>query len=463
MALEQRVIDRAVTDRGDDVAVADEDAVRAALRARPELSEEQTALVTQLTMSGHAIDVVVAAAGTGKTFALDGARDAWQHSGTRVIGTALAARAAAELETSAGIPSQTIASLLADLDNPNHGGLPPGSVVIVDEAGMVGTRTLARLIDHAAAAHAKVVLVGDPRQLPEIDAGGVLRGLAARVDTIGLSQNRRQHEAWEREALRALRAGQVDVALDAYESHDRVTTAPTADGTREVMVADWWAASLRDENVLMVAARHYDVDDLNARARAHRQTAGQLTGPTLEVDGRPYQAGDRVMTLRNQRRLGVRNGTFATITDVDTDRREMTIRTDQATVHQLPAAYLDAGHVRHAYATTIHKAQGITVDQTLVLGNDTLYQEAGYVALSRGRKRQPHLSRGTTRTRTRGPHPRTGPGAARHARVRRCGSVTPNNWASTGASTSKPWNAGCSTKVCTSSTTNARTWNASAG
>ena len=136
----------------------------------------------------------------------------------------------------------------------------------------------------------------------------------------------------------------------------------------------------------MVAARHYDVDDLNARARSHRQTAGELTGPTLELDGRPYQAGDRVMTLRNQRRLGVRNGTFATITAVDTEQRALTIRTDQATVHQLPTAYLDAGHVRHAYATTIHKAQGITVDQALVLGNDTLYQEAGYVALSRGRR-----------------------------------------------------------------------------
>ena len=208
MALEQRVIDRAVADRGDDTAVADEDAVRAALRARPELSDEQTALVTGLTTNGHAIDVVVAAAGTGKTFALDGARDAWQHSGHRVIGTALAARAAAELEASAGIPSQTIASLLADLDNPNHGGLPPDAVVIVDEAGMVGTRTLARLIDHAAAARAKVVLVGDPRQLPEIDAGGLLRGLAQRVEPIRLSQNRRQHDAWEREALRALRAGQ---------------------------------------------------------------------------------------------------------------------------------------------------------------------------------------------------------------------------------------------------------------
>ena len=135
LALEQRVIDRAVADRGHDTAVADEDAVRDALRARPELSDEQTALVACLTTNGHAIDVVVAAAGTGKTFALDGARAAWQHSGHRVIGTALGARAAAELEASAGIPSQTITGLLADLDNPNHGGLPPGAVVIVDEAG----------------------------------------------------------------------------------------------------------------------------------------------------------------------------------------------------------------------------------------------------------------------------------------------------------------------------------------
>ena len=386
LALEQRVIDRAATNQADDIAVAGKNAVREALRARPELSDEQTALVVRLTTNGHPVDVVVAAAGTGKTFALDGARDAWQQSGHRVIGTALAARAAAELEVSAGIPSQTIASLLADLDNHDHGGLPRDAVVIVDEAGMVGTRTLARLIDHATAAHAKVVLVGDPRQLPEIDAGGVLRGLAQPIEPIRLAHNRRQHDPWEREALRALRAGDVSVALGAYDAHDRVLTAPTADGTRELMVADWWAATLQDRHVLMVAARHYDVDDLNARARTHRQTAGHLTGPTLEVDGRPYQAGDRIMTLRNQRRLGVRNGTFATITAIDIDQRAMTIRTDQGTIHQLPAAYLDAGHVRHAYATTIHKAQGSTVDQALVLGNDTLYQEAGYVALSRGRK-----------------------------------------------------------------------------
>ncbi|MFN8035396.1 MAG: hypothetical protein U0V73_05635 [Acidimicrobiia bacterium] len=110
-----------------------------------------------------------------------------------------------------------------------------------------------------------------------------------------------------------------------------------------------------------------------------------LTGPTLTVDERPYQAGDRIMTLRNDRRLGVRNGTCGLISVIDPEQREMSVRTDAGAVLALPARYLDAGHVRHAYATTIHKAQGQTADRAFVLGSDLLYQEAGYVALSRGR------------------------------------------------------------------------------
>ena len=384
MTLEQRLVDRALDRRDRDVGIVDEAVVLDALRRRPELSAEQVDLVVALTTRGDGIDVVIAPAGTGKTFALDAARDAWQHGGYRVIGAALAARAAAELEATAGIPAQTIASLLVDLDHPIHGQLPARSVLVIDEAGMVGTRTLARLLDHAARADAKVVLVGDPRQLPEIDAGGLLRGLGERLDPIRLATNRRQHEPWERAALAKLRDGGIDTALAEYHAHERIVTTPTASTTRQTMVADWWAARLAGQHTLMVAARWYDVDDLNARARQLVAAQGLLSGPTLEIDGRPYQTGDEIMTLRNQRRLGVRNGTIATVTTIDPDERAITIRSAHGT-HTLPADYLDAGHVRHAYATTIHKAQGLTVDQAFVLGDDTLYQEAGYVALSRGR------------------------------------------------------------------------------
>ena len=151
------------------------------------------------------------------------------------------------------------------------------------------------------------------------------------------------------------------------------------------MVADWWAATLAGDHVVMLASRSADVDDLNARARHHYHDAGQLTGATLIANERPYQAGDRIMTLRNNRRLGVRNGTTATIEHVDEAFRTMRVRTDTGAVLDVPADYIDAGHIRHAYATTIHKAQGQTADRALVLGSDMLYQEAGYVALSRGR------------------------------------------------------------------------------
>ncbi len=232
--------------------VAD-DHVVGALAARPELSDEQAQMVVRLTTNGHGVDVVIAPAGTGKTFALDAARDAWHRQGHNVIGATLAARAAAELETTAGIRSHTIASLLVDLDHPQRGGLPAGTVLVVDEAGMVGTRTLGRVLAHAGTARAKVVLGGDPRQLPEIDAGGLLRGLGRRLEPIRLTYNRRQHDAWERAALAAMRDGRVDRALAAYNEHDRIINRNTATATRDAMVADWWAARLRQQQVLMVA------------------------------------------------------------------------------------------------------------------------------------------------------------------------------------------------------------------
>jgi Ti-type conjugative transfer relaxase TraA len=385
LALESHLVDRAVSYTDHRLAIAHDDHLLAALGARPSLSDEQVELVATLTTSGRPVDVVIAAAGTGKTFSLDAARDAWQRSGHHVIGTALAARAAAELEATAGIPSRTIASFLIELDDREHGWLRPGTVLIVDEAGMVGTRQLARVLDHAATAHAKVVLVGDPRQLPEIDAGGLLCGLGRRIQPLRLVQNRRQHDAWERNALTQLRSGKVEDAIASYHAHGRIHTLDTAPAARDAMCADWWAATLAGDHTLMLATRWSDVDDLNARARARLDVAGRLTGVTLTIEDRPFQVGDRIMTLRNDRRLHVRNGTCGHITGIDADQRALSVLTDAGVAMNLPTRYLDAGHVRHAYATTIHKAQGQTVDRTFVLGSDLLYQEAGYVALSRGR------------------------------------------------------------------------------
>jgi conjugative relaxase-like TrwC/TraI family protein len=385
LALETRLIQRATEDTQLTFGVVDEEIVLAALADRSSLAAEQVGMVATLCTSGRPVDLVIAAAGTGKTFSLDAARDAWQRSGHHVIGTALSARAALELETATGIPSHTLASLLRELGRPEEPSLPERTVIVVDEAGMAGTRQLARVLDHAHAAGAKVVLVGDSRQLPEIDAGGLLRGLAQRIPPIRLHQNRRQHHDWERRALRQLRRGEIDAAVAAYHDHDRITTSPTARDARDAMCADWWAATLGGYDTLMLAARRSDVDDLNERARDYCAAAGRLSGPVLFIDDRPYQTGDRIMMLRNNRRLGTRNGTIALVERVEPASRTMTVRPDTGAPLELPSRYLDAGHIRHSYASTIHKAQGQTVDEAFVLGSDLLSQEAGYVALSRGR------------------------------------------------------------------------------
>jgi hypothetical protein len=333
-----------------------------------------------MTTSGNGVDVVVAAAGTGKTFCLDAAHDAWGRAGHRVIGAALAATAAAQLQAQTAIPSDTIALRALQLADGTL-QLDDHTVIVIDEATMVGTRQLAVILDAAASAGAKLVLIGDPRQLNAIDAGGLLDGLAQRLPAITLQTNRRQLDPWERTALTQLRHGDVDTALASYDEHDRIVTADTAVDLRNRMAADWHAATLTGENVVMLAERRHDVDDLNHRARRRRE----LRGPNLDVAGRTFQAGDRVLCLRNDRRLGVHNGTLATVTALDVEQRVVTIRTDAGTLHDLPARYLDAGHLTYGYAMTIHKSQGLTVDRCFVLASDTLDHNEGYTALSRGK------------------------------------------------------------------------------
>jgi hypothetical protein len=135
----------------------------------------------------------------------------------------------------------------------------------------------------------------------------------------------------------------------------------------------------------MIAARRSDVDDLNARARQCMAATGQLSGPTIASNDRSFQAGDDVLCLRNNRRLGVTNGTRGRITAVDHDRRTLTLTTTAGKTVTLPGGYVDAGHLTHGYALTGHKAQGLTCHQAFVLGSDALYREWGYTALSRGR------------------------------------------------------------------------------
>lgn len=385
LRLEREVIDGARERRGSGAAVAEAPYVDAALAAWPMLSEEQVALVRSLTTSGDGVQVVRAAAGTGKTFAVAAARDAWEASGIPVYGCSVAARAALELETLTGIDSTTIARLRADLDRGY--GLERGAVLVVDEAGMAGTRAVAELAEHAAAAGGKIVLLGDDRQLPELDAGGAFRGLAERLGCDELRDVRRQQDEWDRDALAALRRGNVDEWSEAYRAKGRIVARPSARDARETLVSDWWESAQKPGvDAVMLAHRRCDVADLNARARARMRADGRLSAEEVSVDGRAFAVGDRVVARRNDRAIGIVNGARGVVTGLSEERTAVTVRTDSGDVVEIGTPYLEEGKLDHGYALTAHAAQGATVDRAYVLGSDDLYREWGYTALTRHRE-----------------------------------------------------------------------------
>ncbi len=387
VATEQRLVAVTTRRQHERTGVAQRGHIDAAIAARPTLSGEQAAMVRRLCAGGAGVEIVEGVAGAGKTYGLAAAHDAWLASGYRVVGCALAARAARELQAGTGIASSTLDRVLFELDRPGINGLTSSQVVVVDEAAMVGTRKLLRLLDHAERAGAKVVLVGDPRQLPEIDAGGAFAGLARRLEPATLVENRRQSEPWERAALARLRAGDTDRALDAYQAHGRIHHAADADGAKDRLVDDWHAARADGEQPVILAATRQQVADLNRRARQHLQQRGEVGPDVLARGDVRFAIGDEVLALRNDYRLGVLNGTRGTLTGIDRDHHIVHVAVPDGERLLLPYGYLAAGHLTHAYALTIHKAQGMTTGRTLVLADDALTRELAYVALSRGRGR----------------------------------------------------------------------------
>ncbi len=383
LELERRVLAEIAARRDGNYGVCTQ-AADAAVEAAG-LSAEQTAMVASLTSNGAGVSVVVGAAGTGKTHALKVAREVWERDGYRVIGCALAARTAAELQASAGIPSCSLDRLLGALNSREVDGLARRSIVVVDEAAMIGTRKLDRLLRHADRADAKVVLVGDHHQLPAIEAGGIFAALARQPDAIHLTENRRNRDPIERGALAELRNGDTARALGILAAHGRVHDHPTKADARAEMVAQWLDKTLDGDSAFMLAATRDDVTALNQHARAALQTDGIIGPDELDIDGRRFAVGDWVMTLTNDYRLGVLNGQRGTITHIDARRGSVAVAFDDDTTKTIPAAYLDAGGLDHAYAMTVHKAQGQTCDYVYVLGDEHLYREAGYSALTRGR------------------------------------------------------------------------------
>ncbi|MGX5805805.1 Ti-type conjugative transfer relaxase TraA [Bradyrhizobium sp. Arg314] len=348
------------------------------------LSREQTDALAHIT-DGHGLGVVVGFAGTGKSAMLSVARQAWAAAGYEVRGAALSGIAAENLESGSGISSRTIASM-------EHGWgqgrdlLTARDVLVIDEAGMVGTRQLERVLSHAADVGAKVVLVGDPQQLQAIEAGAAFRSIHERHGGVEIGQVRRQREEWQRDATRDMATGRIGAAVSAYDAQGMVHQAATRDEARGELVERWdrGRQAHPEESRIILTHTNDEVRALNQAARERMRAAGDL-GDDVQVDvergARNFARGDRVVFLRNERGLGVKNGTLGVIEAVS--EQSMSVRTDDGRPVRFDLK--DYAHIDHGYAATIHKAQGMTVDRTHILATPGMDAHGSYVALSRHR------------------------------------------------------------------------------
>jgi len=348
------------------------------------LGEEQRAALEHIT-GPSGLANVIGYAGTGKSAMLGVARDGWERAGYNVRGAALSGIAAENLESGSGIRSRTIASL-EHAWGQGRDQLGPRDVLVVDEAGMIGSRQMERVLSQARNAGAKVVLVGDPEQLQAIEAGAAFRSVTERHGAAEITEIRRQREDWQRDATRQLATGRTGEAVHAYDQAGMVHAADTREQARGELVDGWDRARQAepDKSRIILTHTNAEVQSLNGEARNRLRASGDLGDDvTVKVERgeRQFAAGDRIMFLRNERGMGVKNGTLATIERVSPEG--MAVRLDDG--RGVAFDTKDYAAVDHGYAATFHKAQGVTVDRAHVLATPGMDRHSAYVGMSRHR------------------------------------------------------------------------------
>lgn len=349
------------------------------------LSEEQKNAALHLVTDGD-VSCLVGYAGSGKSTMLGEVRKIYEKAGYAVHGAALSGIAAENLEQGSDIRARTLASWSYGW-NEGRDLLGKKDVFVVDEAGMIGSRQMAEVLDRAKRAGSKVILVGDPEQLQAIEAGAAFRAIQERVGAAELTEIRRQQKAWQREATRELATGQTAEALDRYREAGRIKEAGDSEQAHKQLVDAWRRAgeTSPDSSRIMLSHTRADAEALNRQARQVLRAEGEL-GKDFEIETtrglRAFAEGDRMIFLRNEKSLGVKNGTLGTLMGVKGGA--LSIRTDDGRrIAVETGGYRD---LDHGYAVTVHKAQGVTVDRSFVLATEGFDRHLTYVAFSRHRE-----------------------------------------------------------------------------
>ncbi|WSM88192.1 relaxase domain-containing protein [Actinacidiphila glaucinigra] len=398
LAAEERLV--AAAGRGVAAPVGREIFARVAEEHGGGLDAGQRELAAAFATSDRLLLAGIGPAGSGKTSAMRLLARAVDATGGRLVPLAPSARAAAVLGTDLERSAHTLHSWLRGRELAAQGhlagegfGLRPGDVVVVDEAGAAGTRMLDRVLADAAAAGAVVRLLGDPRQLAAVESGGALRLVASCGGVVELDRLHRFRTDGEAEASLVLRDDDRPEQVFAWYRERGRITAGTPGAMQQAVLAAWAKDTVAGRSTVMTAADTATVSALNARAQGWHLSRGTVTaGPAAVLrGGLRAHAGDIIVTRRNERRRIVRgardfvkNGDTWTVQTVELDGALIVRHTIHHGRLRLPAGYV-AAYCELGYASTIHRAQGMTVDTSHALATPASAREGVYVQLTRGR------------------------------------------------------------------------------
>lgn len=371
---------------------------------RRSLSAEQHNALSHITR-GSDLSAMVGWAGTGKSYLMDAAREVWEDTGFRVQGISVSGVAAKQLESSSHIPSRTIASFKLMLGN-GYLELTDRDIVVMDEAGMTNLHDMAYVLDKVSQANAKLVLIGDDKQLQSIGAGAPFSAIIHRIGFAALQDIRRQQDAGDRDASRQLALGHIDAALRHYDQKGQVHWSDKPDQAMQSLIREWQtsndATSLKQHVIL--AHQNRDIIQLNQLAREQLIQKGIVSNESSDItitrrvasddgwhidfvnDTLTLAAGDRILFRRNDKQLGVFNGEFATVVGID--KHQLTVRHDNG--QNLAIDLTTYNDIDHGYAMTVHKGQGATYNHVYVYMDGYGWnRNLAYVAMTRHRD---HLS-----------------------------------------------------------------------
>ncbi|WP_109234471.1 AAA family ATPase [Orientia tsutsugamushi] len=342
------------------------------------VSEEQKQALRHILLSTSGVRVLRGRAGTGKSYVLIKAHELATNRGQKVIGLAPTHKAVSELRSKGYTEVYTVKGFLYNRKKI----FMQDSLIVVDEAGMVGTKAYAELFRVVRNNNCQLILAGDEKQLASIERGGMFEMLSNIFGSHVLVNIRRQSKNWSREAAMEFAESNILSGITLLRQNNCVRFDNTLQDSMSKLIYNWSLSKFKPHEKLVITVRNKDVDILNSSIRSLLKANGTLKGTEYErsIDGRKksYMAGDRIVFQKSYKDLQIQNSEFATLTSVS--KNKFIAKTDTGKEVSFDPSEIQ---FKHGYASTVYKVQGASIKDVYVLHNGVSNISSSYVAMTR--------------------------------------------------------------------------------